>query len=154
MKFTYFSVKLSLYIHNSPAAHFYLTKILLFLSLYHFRDITCFVYSYFSRFLKLVILSFSSFFYSLSHSLSHSIFPLFSFFSFHSKVVFKVSIPLGQQVYMQLTYTLKTCPCILSEWDGWYMIIKVLSQRIVWRWANFENVFWLLVCQPWKWQNN
>ena len=107
------------------------TRILLFLCLYHFRDTTCFVYSYFSRFLKLVILSFSSFFYSLSHSLSHSIFPLFSFFSFHSKVVFKVSIPLGQQVYMQLTYTLKTCPCILSEWDGWYMIIKFFSQRIV-----------------------
>ena len=125
-----FSLPLSLPWHN-------LFCLFLLCTIFH----TC--YSLFLVFLLLTI----------SFTLSFN-FSLFSFFSFHSKVVFKVSIPLGQQVYMQLTYTLKTCPCILSEWDGWYMIIKLLSQRIVCRWANFENVFWLLVCQPWKWQNN
>ena len=123
---------LLVYFNIAPTSNFCLTKILLFLFLYHFRDITCFVYSYFSRFFIVVILSFLSFSPSLFHSFTLSFnFSLFSFFFFHSKVVFKVSIPLGQQVYMQLTYTLKTCPCILSEWDGWYMIIKFFSQRIV-----------------------
>ena len=72
------------------------TRILLFPCLYHFRNITCFVYSYFFRF-----------FIAAVFPLLYNFPSYFSSFSFYSKVVFKVSIPLGQQVYMQLTYTFR-----------------------------------------------
>ena len=85
MKFTHFYFNFPFIFMERSFYTFCLKKILLFLCLYHFRDITCFVYSYFARFFILVILSFSSFFYSLSHSLSHSFFPFFLlFFPFKS----------------------------------------------------------------------